>query len=348
MQQIELAKQEWESTADSLSHLIFLLDEQGRILRANRTVEPWKLGQVSTVKGTFVHDLLHPQCSLQVCPLQSFFQNALQHVTANHSWEQEFEDPILKRYLALQVRPISTSTLREWKATRSFAVCAIHDITARKRTEQALQQRTRELSLLNQLSDQLQACQTEEETYQALVKMCALLFPSTSGSFCMMNDEQTRLKEVASWGNPPEEIRTFGLDDSWVFDHDKTDVVEHPHTGRLYTHIGYSLDKKYLCTPISVSGQILAILSMHLESDYKEDTEQEFQETLTSIRMVLTGVTEHYALSLMNLRLKDRLRKEAIVDPLTGLYNRRHMEASLKRESRRVQRHNSLPGLHDA
>ena len=91
MQQIELAKQEWESTADSLSHLIFLLDEQGRILRANRTVEPWKLGQVSTVKGTFVHDLLHPQCSLQVCPLQSFFQNALQHVTANHSWEQELK-----------------------------------------------------------------------------------------------------------------------------------------------------------------------------------------------------------------------------------------------------------------
>ena len=208
--------------ADSLSHLIFLLDEQGRILRANRTLEHWKLGQVSTVKGTFAHDLLHPECSLQECPLQSFFQNALKHVRTNRSWEQEFEDPQLKRYLALQVRPISTSTLREWKATTSFAVCAIHDITARKRTEQALHQRTRELSLLNQLSDQLQACQIEEETYQVLVKMCALLFPSTSGSFCMMNDEQTSLKEVASWGNPPEEIRTFGLDDPWVFDHDKT------------------------------------------------------------------------------------------------------------------------------
>ena len=47
----------------------------------------------------------------------------------------------------------------------------------------------------------------------------------------------------------------------------------------------------------------------------------------------------------LNLRLKDTLRKEAIVDPLTGLYNRRHMEASLKRESRRVQRHNSSLGF---
>jgi PleD family two-component response regulator len=50
---------------------------------------------------------------------------------------------------------------------------------------------------------------------------------------------------------------------------------------------------------------------------------------LSSIEIVLTGVVEHYALSLVNLRLQERLRKEAIVDPLTGLYNRRHMEASL-------------------
>lgn len=345
LQHIELAKQEWESTADSLSHLIFLLDEQGRILRANRTVEHWKLGQVSTVKGTDAHDLLHPQCSLPDCPLQAFFQDALKNVRTNRPWEQELEDPVLKRYLALQVRPISANSFREWKATTSFAVCAIHDITMRKHTEQALHQRTRELSLLNQLSDQFQACRTEEETYSVLVDMCASLFPATSGSFCVMDAEQSKLTEVASWGNPPEEIRNFGLDDSWVFDHSNTEFVDHPHTGRLYTHIGYSLNKKYLCTPINVSGKTLAILSMDVGSVYKDIPEQEFQEKMTSIRIVLTGVIEHYVLSLMNLRLQDALRKEAIVDPLTGLYNRRHMEASLKRESRRVQRRNSSLGF---
>ena len=345
MQQIELAKQEWESTADSLSHLIFLLDEQGRILRANRTVEHWKLGQVSAVKGTSVHALLHPECSLQNCALRDFFQYALESVTANHSWEQELEDPLLNRCLALQVRPISTNTGRERRATASFAVCAVHDITVRKRIEQALQQRTRELSLLNQLSDQLQACQTEEETYQVLVQMCALLFPGTSGSFCIMDSEQSTLAEAASWGNPPEELHTFGKDDSWVFDHYNTDVVEQPYAARLCPHIGYSPDKNYLCAPIHVSGQILAILSMNLEPGSQKLTEQEFQQRMSSTQMVLTGVIEHYALALINLRLQERLRKEAIVDPLTGLYNRRHMEASLKRESRRAQRHNSSLGF---
>ncbi|GAK55493.1 hypothetical protein U27_02327 [Candidatus Vecturithrix granuli] len=345
MQQIELAKQEWESTADSLSHLIFLLDEQGRILRANRTVEHWKLGQVSTVKGASVHALLHPDCSLQDCTLQNFFQHALELVMANHSWEYELEDPLLNRHLALQVRPISTITGRKRQATASFAVCAVHDITSRKQIEQAFQQRTRELSLLNQLSDQLQSCQTEEQTYQVLVQMCALLFPCTSGSFCIMDSERTGLSEAASWGNPPEELHIFGKDDSWVFDHYTADVVDQPYVARLCPHIGYSPDRKYLCAPIHVSGQILAILAMNLDPDCQKLAEQEFQQKIASIQIVLTGVIEHYALALTNLRLQERLRKEAIVDPLTGLYNRRHMEASLKRESRRAQRHNSSLGF---
>ncbi|MDY0092307.1 MAG: diguanylate cyclase [Candidatus Vecturithrix sp.] len=357
IQRIELAKQEWESTADSLSHLVCLLDEQGHILRANRTVEHWKLGQVATVKGTSVHDLLHPNCALQRCALHDFFQRALESVTANHAWEQELKDPLFNRYLSLQVRPISTNTRRKRQMTASFAVCVVHDITERKRMEQALQQRTRELSLLNQLSDQLQSCQTEEETYHILVKMCAQLFPYTSGSFCIMNAEQTGLTRVASWGNPPDSLHTFGIDDSWVFVHDNTRIVEQPYISKLCPHIGYSPDKKHLCAPIHVAGKMLAILAMSLEfdlplpgqSDEQIDcrgmTEQEFQQKLSSIEIVLTGVVEHYALSLVNLRLQERLRKEAIVDPLTGLYNRRHMEASLKRESRRAQRHNSSLGF---
>jgi len=160
-----------------------------------------------------------------------------------------------------------------------------------------------------------------------------------------MDSEQTRLSEAASWGNPPEELHTFGKDDYWVFDHYDSNMVDHPYAVKLCPHIGYSPDRKYLCAPIHVSGQILAILSMSLASDCQELTEQEFQQRMSSTQIVLTGVIEHYALALMNLRLQERLRKEAIVDPLTGLYNRRHMEASLKRESRRAQRRNSSLGF---
>ena len=41
-------------------------------------------------------------------------------------------------------------------------------------------------------------------------------------------------------------------------------------------------------------------------------------------------VAEDLALSLANLRLRETLRSQAIRDSLTGLFNRRYMEETLK------------------
>jgi diguanylate cyclase (GGDEF)-like protein len=56
-------------------------------------------------------------------------------------------------------------------------------------------------------------------------------------------------------------------------------------------------------------------------------------------------VTEHISLALANLKLQETLRHQAIRDPLTGLYNRRHMEESLEREIRRATRRNASFGV---
>ncbi|MGB9149759.1 MAG: hypothetical protein WCB36_05880, partial [Burkholderiales bacterium] len=44
---IAQAKLEWESTADSLPQMVFLLDEKTNVIRANRTVERWGVGRVA-------------------------------------------------------------------------------------------------------------------------------------------------------------------------------------------------------------------------------------------------------------------------------------------------------------
>ena len=56
---------------------------------------------------------------------------------------------------------------------------------------------------------------------------------------------------------------------------------------------------------------------------------------------VLKEMVAHYALTLVNLRLRETLRLKSIHDPLTGLYNRRHMEDALNREIRRARRHDA-------
>jgi signal transduction histidine kinase len=150
-EQIERAKQEWETTVDSLSQLIFLLDRQGHILRANRTVEQWRLARVEAVPSCQVHALLHPHCQHATCYLQNFWQQAWPAAKNGQASEIEAEDKILNRYLKLQIYPISTQTKRKNKASNSFAVVFIHDITTEHNLRQHLQQQER-LAAVGQLA----------------------------------------------------------------------------------------------------------------------------------------------------------------------------------------------------
>jgi len=51
-----------------------------------------------------------------------------------------------------------------------------------------------------------------------------------------------------------------------------------------------------------------------------------------------TTASEQIALAIANLRLRETLRSQSILDPLTGIYNRRFMEETLAREIRRTER----------
>jgi signal transduction histidine kinase/ActR/RegA family two-component response regulator/PAS domain-containing protein len=141
---IERAKQEWEATVDSLSQLVCLLDHQGRIIRANWTVERWNLGRVVDVKGRELHDLLLPGHSKPVCDFKRRWSQAWKELTRGQPVEYEIENICLNRYLHLQAQPISSDT-RHDKATDSFAVVIIDDITVRKQAEEALRQAHDEL-----------------------------------------------------------------------------------------------------------------------------------------------------------------------------------------------------------
>jgi diguanylate cyclase (GGDEF)-like protein len=74
-------------------------------------------------------------------------------------------------------------------------------------------------------------------------------------------------------------------------------------------------------------------------------SKKDHNNEIISKQMVVTRVTEHYALFLVNLRLRETLRMEAIRDPLTNLYNRRYMEESLEREIHHAERHKTSIGI---
>lgn len=138
--QVEQAKQEWEATLDALPQLICLIDGQGRLLRANRTIERWHLGRVTEIKRMALHDLLHPGCQGGDCALASFLLTCQsEHQPAS----LEIDDPHLNRFLLIKAQPVH----RKDQVDGSNIAIIIQDITQEKAAEESLRQTNEALEL---------------------------------------------------------------------------------------------------------------------------------------------------------------------------------------------------------
>ncbi len=115
LSQIENIKREWETTLDSLPNIVCLLDVEQRILRANRAIETWELGHVKTVKGMTIHALFHPNCENTNCSWKPFLEQTETAILQGISVSTEIHDPILGRYLQVQIRPLITR--QGWRET---------------------------------------------------------------------------------------------------------------------------------------------------------------------------------------------------------------------------------------
>jgi diguanylate cyclase (GGDEF)-like protein len=94
------------------------------------------------------------------------------------------------------------------------------------------------------------------------------------------------------------------------------------------------VNARYVCIPLSAQGEMLGVLTLDSNGDLPE-----------AERQLALAATDHLALAIANLRLQQDLRTQSIRDPLTGLFNRRYLEASIERELARAARRNQRLAL---
>ena len=194
-----------------------------------------------------------------------------------------------------------------------------------------LDQRNREIQLLNELGDVFQACVSTEEAYPVVALYAPRLLPATSGALYVHEVAQDLLTLAAEWGNSPPQTSVFKPEDCWGLRLGRVHAV-HSVQGRLpCRHAPSAAGNGSLCVPLSAMGETIGLF--HLTGC--AETAQDFA----------VSVAEHIGLALSNLKLRSELRQLSIHDPVTNLHNRRYMEEALELELRRAERKKLTVGL---
>lgn len=203
-----------------------------------------------------------------------------------------------------------------------------------------LERLTKEMTLIAMLAEMLQSCRTSAEAYAVIGRTLPQVFPNATAALSLINASQNLVETVLK---VPEETITpqslFSPDECWALRRGHIHLVQNadsevpcPHLTRAA--VGESKEKEtlpgsMLCLPLAAHGQTLGVLSIAAQPAGA------FSE---ADQRVAFAVAEHASLALANLRLQETLRLESIRDPLSGLFNRRYLEASFEREIARATR----------
>ena len=229
------------------------------------------------------------------------------------------------------------------------------DITERKQAEielkeanqkllfgiKELEERSLEMSRLSELGDQLQSCQNMDEACAISAQYIRMLCPHSQGALYIIHPSKDLAEAVEMWGDDDSTTKLFMPLDCWAIRRGRPHLVDPFHPGLLCKHISGTENGQYLCIPMMAHGEVMGILHLN-NTNISPDQKVLYNEH--KIQMVMT-LSEHIALALSNLRLRETMRQQSIRDPLTGLYNRRYMEESLSRELHRAERENKPVGV---
>jgi diguanylate cyclase (GGDEF)-like protein len=207
------------------------------------------------------------------------------------------------------------------------------------RVDALVAERTREVELLRQMSELLQACATPDEAHGVMGQLCGRLFPDASGAILVTPASRDGLWAAATWGPPLADGRErFQVEDCWALRRGRVYRVNDASASPACPHLGEATPPAFVCVPLAAQGETLGLFTLSaLPGAVSEDGLGEGR-----VRLAVT-VAEQFALALGNLLLRETLRGQSIRDPLTGLFNRRYMEETLDRElSRAAREHRPL------
>ncbi len=267
-------------------------------------------------------------------PLESLFQSssetAIQLMKAQAGrWDFQEKAPSNEKWLDMSFSPLSDK-----KGNPRGQIVIFRDITKRKLAQiqleaanlelntrnQELDRYNQEISNLHQMSSRLQSCPTLETSYPIIRSFMQMLLPAVSGGLYLCLPAGQRMELALAWQDDMAAAEGFDSSDCLSL---VTGEIHGSGLGWEETkcpHVVGRPGEVHVCRPLIIDGNPFGVFYCYYHSADLGPNQVQMAQ----------AVIDTAVLALLNLRLREKLRQDAIRDPLTNLFNRRYMEEALR------------------
>lgn len=192
----------------------------------------------------------------------------------------------------------------------------------------------RQVEQLFHMSDVLQSALGYADSNAVLQATASELLSGFGGALHIFNNSGDRLDLSTAWnwqadGQP---CATISPTQCWALKRGKPHVNRGGGLGLRCEH--HVSDTTVLEIPMMARGEVYGLLTVQALGPDAE-------EQLSDVSQIAGAIAEAMSLALSNIALREKLRTQALRDPLTGLYNRRYMEDVLERYASLAERNGS-------
>jgi len=178
-----------------------------------------------------------------------------------------------------------------------------------------------------------QACRTSDEVYRITKDLFRRVFPTLSGGLSLISETRDVLETVVTWGEIEPKANHFDAAECWAMRRGRPHWVETHNAEDPVSchHYDAASAGWHHCLPLMASGKTLGMIYI-CGPDADDVGDGGVAATFGYENSGLANVMESLSVAIANIRFQQTLQYQAIRDPLTGLFNRRYLDETLRRE----------------